>query len=294
LCDYASAPSTSRRFATAGRRVPGHVTIYLVALMALMVGAIALSFAAPDSPFRAVQALPILAVYPVFLVMAATEGLRAAGLWWIALTGLGILLLAADNAAHPRTKRVSLVEVVWKTALLWPLIIPVATESLMIRLGILPQPTEPRLPEPPRGSELMALPDDEMLVAAHQILSGQADLTAEERTILVAETFNREVHGGGFGQWFANTDSSVSDTVQALRAVGAHATASLLQRAADAVPATWSETRPLEARLQALKPIESTLRSLNDSFFSLERQEDLTSLVARFVRRYRSRCPALA
>jgi hypothetical protein len=226
--------------------------------------------------------------------MAATEGVRVAGLSWIALTGVGVVLVVADNAAHRRADRAPLVHVVWKTALLWPLVIPLATESLLIRAGIVRRPAEPRLPEPPRGAELIALSDDEMLVAAHQILSGQIDLTADERTILVAETFNREVHGGGFGQWFANTENSVSDTMQALRTVGAHATAGLLQQAADAVPATWSETQPLEARLRALGPIQPALRSLTDSFFSLEREEDLTSLIAAFVRRHRSRCPALA
>jgi hypothetical protein len=270
------------------------VTIYLVALAALMAGAIAGSFAAPESLFGCLRFIPIFAVYPLFLVMAATEGAQVAGLWWLALTGAGLLAVLPDYAARPRAEREPLLGAVWKTALLWPLIIPVATESLMIRQGIVPPPAEPRLPEPPRGSELFGLSDDEMLVAAHQILSGQADLTAEERTILVAETFNREVHGGGFGQWFSNTERSVSDTIQALRAVGAHATASLLEQAADAVPATWSETQPLEARLPALKPIESILRSLTDTFFSVEREEDLTSLIAVFVRRYRSRCPALA
>jgi hypothetical protein len=269
------------------------VTFYLIALTAGRLVAIAPLWAS-DSPLRDLRLLPMLAVYPLVPVMAWTEGLRVAGLWWIALTGVGVVLVMADNALRPRAERGPLLEAVWKTALLWPLVVPLATESLLIRLGILSRPAEPRLPEPPRGAELTALSDDEMLVAAHQILSGQADLTGEERTILVAETFNREVHGGGFSQWLANTESSLTDTVQALRTVDAHATASLLQRAADAVPATWSETQPLDVRLRALEPIEPVLRSLTDSFFSIEREEDLTSLIARFVRQNRSRCPALA
>jgi Domain of unknown function (DUF4375) len=271
----------------------GHVTIYLIALTAALLGSVAPSFAAPDSLFRMLRVIPMLAVYALFVVMAASQGVRVAGLWWIGLTGVSALLVLVAEATYPPADRKPLLGVLW-TFLLWPLAIPSATERLMTWLGIIPEPPEMRLPDPPRGPELAALPDDEMLVAAHQILSGQADLTAEEQSVLVAETFNREVHGGGFGQWFSNTQSSVSDTVQALRAVGAHATANLLQRAADAVPATWSETQPLEARLRALGPIDSVLRSLTDSFFSLERQEDLTSLVAAFVRQHRSRFPALA
>jgi hypothetical protein len=274
------------------------MTIYLVALATLMLCALAAPFSAPVSPFRYLRAVPMLGVYPLFVAMAATEGIGAAGLWWGALTGIGVLLLLIAEAGLPPAQRDTFPGAIWRTplacALAWPVMIPAATDLLVTRLGIVQQPVEPLLPEPPRGPELFGLSDDEMLVAAHQILSGQAELTAEERTILVAETFNREVHGGGFGQWLSNTESSVPDTVQALRAVGAQATATLLTQAADQVPAAWSETQPLEARLRALKPINSVLRSLDDSFFSLERQEDLTSLVARFVRRHRSRCPALA
>jgi hypothetical protein len=274
------------------------MTVYLVVLAALMLCALAAPFSAPVSPFRYLRAVPMLAVYPLFVAMAATEGIRTAGLWWGALTGIGVLLLLIAEAGLPRAEREAFPGAIWRTplacALAWPVMIPAAMDLLVTRLGIVQQPAEPRLPEPPRGSELFALSDDEMLVAAHQILSGHADLTAEERTILVAETFNREVHGGGFGQWFSNTESSVPDTVQALRAVGAEASATLLKQAGDEVPATWSENQPLDERLRALKPIESALRPLVDRFFSLERQEDLTSLVATFVRRYRSRCPALA
>jgi hypothetical protein len=269
------------------------MTIYLVALAALMLAALAGGFAAPESLFGCLRFIPIFAVYPLFLVMAASEGVGTAGLWWGALTGIGLVLVLIARTGLPRPERAPLLGTVWKTALLWPLIVPAATDSLLIRLGIVPPPAAPRLAEPPRGAELMGLSDDEMLVAAHQILSGQADLTAEERTVLVAETFNREVHGGGFGQWFSNTESSVSDTVQALRTVGADGAARLLEQAAGAIPASWNETQPLEARRRVLESIQSALRSFDDSFFSLERQEDLTSLVARFVRRHRARCPAL-
>jgi hypothetical protein len=50
------------------------MTIYLVALTAAMLGAIAPSFAAPDSPVRYLRLIPMFAVYPLFLVMAASQG----------------------------------------------------------------------------------------------------------------------------------------------------------------------------------------------------------------------------
>jgi len=160
-------------------------------------------------------------------------------------------------------------------------------------MGLLPAPTEVHLPDSPRGAALVGLSDDEMLIAAHQILLGQPHLTTEERTILVAESFNRELHGGGCLQWFRNTDSSVTDTVQSLHAIGAARTADLLDQTADAVSPSWSAAQSFDERRHTLEAAESTLRSRNDAFFTLERQEDLTSLIAGFLRRCRSRCPAL-
>jgi hypothetical protein len=266
---------------------------YLVALTGAMVAAIAPSFSGPESPFRDLRLVPMLAVYPLFVVMVVTQGPRAPGLWWVALAGLGFLLILIDEAALPREKREPLLSALWKNALFWPLIIPGAAERLMIRLGVAPKPAEPRLPEPPRGAELMALSNDELLAFAYLILAGQTELTAEEETVFVAETLNREVHMGGFDQWFSNTEYSVSRTAEALRAVGADVNARLLERAGGAAPAAWSETEPLDVRRGVLEPIKSALRPLDDEFFALQRQEDLTSLVSTFVRRHRSRCPAL-
>lgn len=271
------------------------MTVYLVLLALAMLAAIAPSFARGDSPLRTLRLIPMLAVYPLFVIAAVRQGVGVTAAWWGALAAVGVVLVLVADTALPRAEREPLFGVVWKTALLWPFVVPAATERLMIRAGVVPKPEPPRLPEPPRGAELMALPDDDLLVFAHLLLSSAAgQLTAEERTIFVAETFNREVHGGGFGQWLANTGSSVGETVDALRAVGASSTATLLQEAVGAIPATWSETQPLDARLRELRPMELTLRALDERFFSLERQEDLTSRVARFVRRHQARCPVLA
>jgi hypothetical protein len=249
------------------------LTFYIIALAVLMFGAIAPSFAAPYSLFRAARSLIILAVYPLLLLMAVTHGVRAAGLTWVSLAGFALALELIADALAPG-ERLSFLRTVRNALLVWPLTIPATTESFLIKLGVVPPHPEVRLPDPPRGDALFGLSDDDMLSAAHEILSGPPTLTAEERTILVAESFNREIHGGGFLQWFSNTDSSVPDTVQSLRDVGAPRTAVLLQRAGDAAAA------------------ESMLRSLTDEFFALEREEDLTSLIASFLRQHRSRCPA--
>jgi hypothetical protein len=269
------------------------VSIYFLALAALMFGTIAPSFTASDSLFRATRSLLIIAVYPLFLVMVATHGSRVAGLTWISLAAVGLALELIADATSARPESQSLLRTLGIVAVAWPLSIPATIESFLIQLGLVPAPAAVHLPDPPRGAALVGLSDDDMLIAAHQILSGQSPLTAEERTILVAESFNREVHGGGFLQWFSNTDSSVPETVQSLRAVGAERTADLLEHAAGEVSPSWSAAQPFDERRHTLEAAESTFRSLNEAFFRLERQEDLTSLIAEFLRKYRSRCPAL-
>jgi hypothetical protein len=118
---------------------------------------------------------------------------------------------------------------------------------------------------------LFRLSDDDLLMAAHQILAGQSELSEAERTLWLAETFSREVHGGGVAQWFSNTDNSKPETIQALRDVGANETAELLQHEQGATPASRAD----------------------DRLFSIFAREDLTTLIARFLRRNRMHCPAL-
>jgi hypothetical protein len=40
--------------------------------------------------------------------------------------------------------------------------------------------------------------------------------------------------------------------------------------------------------------IEKSMLDEAQKYYALEREEDLTSLIARFVRQHRARCPALA
>ncbi|HEX7337668.1 MAG TPA: DUF4375 domain-containing protein, partial [Gemmatimonadales bacterium] len=182
-----------------------------------------------------------------------------------------LLDLAADRML-PAKYRSSFLTTLWKAALLWPLLLPAALEALLIAAGLAPALLPATLPDPPRGKELFTLSDDELLVAAHQILGGGLELTEAEKTVWLAETFSREVHVGGLAQWFSNTDSSVPETARALRAVGAEKTADLLLQASEAF---------------------HPLRGPNDELFTEATGEDLTQLNARFIRRNRHRCPTL-
>jgi hypothetical protein len=149
------------------------------------------------------------------------------------------------------------------------------------------------LPEPPHGDALFALSDDDLLVSAYQILQGPAELTREETTVVAAELFNGELHSGGFRQWFANTTFSVADTMEFLNAVGATKSAALLRRVADAVPSSWTAAHDSSERPRMPERNTLSMRSFDDEFFSLEREEDLTARIATFIRKNRSRFPSL-
>lgn len=238
----------------------------------LLVGAIAPSLAAPNSQLRPLRFVFVLAVYPLFVAMGLSHRVEYAVLLWLGLAGLTLLLdLAADRLLSPKD-RSSLLNTVWRAALLWPLLLPAALEALLIHVGLAPATPPAILLEPPRGDELFTLSDDELLVAGHQILAGESKLTDAETTLWLAETFSRETHGGGLSQWFSNADSSVPDTMQALRAVGAGETAGILLRASEA---------------------SSSIPALDEELFSEESRENLTTLNARFIRENRSRFPSL-
>lgn len=241
---------------------------------------------------EALGCLPILSLYPLFIAIAVTRGIRfAAGLWIVLACVATVLERIVPHAVpQPRRRRF---DFVWQGVLFWPFLLMMAIASLLTRLGLVPALPEIRLPPPPRGAALLALSDDDLLGAAHQILSGQADLTADERAVLTAESFNRGFHCDGLVSWLGDTDTPVEDTIRSLRAVGAPATAGILEQAAASLPGGWSVDQTAEARRQALKPAEIALGSLEKALYSLERKEDLTSVIVRFIKRDLSRYPAL-
>lgn len=245
--------------------------LYLI-LGFLLLASIAPSLASPGSVTRPLRFLFVFAVYPAFAAIALFESAAVAGVLWLILGVKTLLLdLWADRLLPPRY-RSPFFRTLWKAALLWPLLLPAALEALLIAAGLAPTRLAATLPEPPRGKELFTLSDDDLLVAAHQILEGGPELTDTEKTLWLAETFSREIHVGGLAQWFANTDSSVPETARALRAVGAEKTADLLLQAS-----------------QAFHP----LRGPKDDLFAEATGEDLTRLNAGFLRRNREQFPTL-
>lgn len=238
---------------------------------------------------RAARFLFVFAIYPLFVVLALIQGLVAAVLW-MGLAGVTLVLeLVADRFLPTKDWQYAR----WKTLLLWPVMLPAALEALLIHMGLAPKQLEVSLPAPPRGSQLFAQSDDELLLAVYQILAEHRELTREERTIWLAETFSRELHGGGLFQWFCNTNDSVLDTVEALETVGAPRTAAVLREAGELLPAAWASDQLLTDRQHTLRSVGAELRTLDGRLFSPGSPEDLTSLTARYVRRNRHRCPAL-
>lgn len=245
--------------------------LYLI-LIFLLLASIAPSLASPGSLTRPLRFLFVFAVYPVFAAIALLESAAAAAVLWSILGTTALVLdLSADRLQQPQD-RSPFLSTLWKAALLWPLLLPAALEALLIAAGLAPARPPATLPEPPRGQELFTLSDDDLLVAAHQILGGGSELTDTEQTLWLAETFSREVHVGGLAQWFSGTESSVAETARALRAVGANKTADLLLQASGSF---------------------HPLQKLSNDLLTEATGEDLTSLNARFLRRHREQCPAL-
>jgi hypothetical protein len=267
---------------------PVEVTLHIL-IGALLLGAILPSLAAPSSMLRQVRFIFIFALYPVFVALALIQGVVAPVLW-IGLAGITLMLeLVADRLLPTKDSLYAR----WKTWLLWPVMLPAVLEALLIHLRLAPKHLDVSLPPPPRGSQLFSQSDDELLVAVYQILAEPRELTQEEQTIWLAETFSREIHGGGLFQWFCNTQDSMPETVAALRTVGAPATAAILQQAGELLPAPWDSDQTLSTRQSALRPVEPALRTLDGRLLTAHSPEDLTSLIARYVRQNRRRCPAL-
>jgi hypothetical protein len=236
--------------------------------------------------------LPILSMYPLFVAIAVTRGIRFAAGLWIVLACAATVLERAVPPVVPRPRR-RWFGFVWQGALFWPFLLMCAVAALRTRLGLVPALPEIHLRPPPRGPGLLALPDDDLLSAAHQILSGGSDLTADERAVLTAESFNRGLHCDGLIEWLCDTDTPLGDTIHALRTVGAPATAGILEQASASLPVNWRDDQSHEARQQALKSVETILDSLEKTLFSQEHREDLTSVIVRFIKRDFSRYPAL-
>lgn len=109
---------------------------------------------------------------------------------------------------------------------------------------------------------------DSLIAALEQVLNKKADrvgvgkLTNEERTILAIAALEREVHNGGFAQFFANSSREYApQIVNALGRIGCPKTAAITQDALTIVEkspltddeiqnGTWAENQERQASLE--------------------------------------------
>jgi hypothetical protein len=110
-------------------------------------------------------------------------------------------------------------------------------------------------------------------------------LTPEERVILVVRLVEDEVNNGGFSQFVFNTAGNfVGETVAAMTAIGAHATAAICQRAWEAFGTDIPVNRRARQALLESKEAEGIGEILNecdDAFYAYE--DDLVQLCYAYI-----------
>jgi hypothetical protein len=115
---------------------------------------------------------------------------------------------------------------------------------------------------------------------------GISGLTEAEQTVYCIDGLEREVNNGGFAQFFLNSAGDYArETVAALRRVGAHHTAQLLERAMAPFGAAGPSAGPEERAAQLArigKTADSLWRELDDAFYAYK--DDLTGLLRSYVR----------
>jgi hypothetical protein len=123
---------------------------------------------------------------------------------------------------------------------------------------------------------------------------GLTGLTEAEQTVFCIDGVEREVNNGGFSQFFYNSAGEYArETVDALRRIGATATADLVVRAMEpfgkAGPSReWEERRDQLERIG--DAAEGIWQELDDAF--LEYPDDLSGLMRTYVREHRDQFSA--
>ena len=119
---------------------------------------------------------------------------------------------------------------------------------------------------------------------------GEPDLNAlneYKRTILVTQALESEVNNGGFIQFFDNACGAFADeTVPAFKRIGAEKTASICEKALEALgqalPTNWEERRALLDKIVDDR-VGELLEACDDAFY--EYPDDLEALNVAYVRK---------
>lgn len=152
-----------------------------------------------------------------------------------------------------------------------------------------------------RIDEILAIEDGTQFAIAlsnhvygRQGPSGLSGLTEAEQTVFCVDGLEREVNNGGFSQFFINSSGEyASETVAALRRIGADHTAGLVERAMEPF-GPGGPSRDWEERGKQLDEVQKSADSLwmelADAFY--EYQDDLTGLMRSYVSARRDQFPA--
>jgi uncharacterized protein DUF4375 len=121
------------------------------------------------------------------------------------------------------------------------------------------------------------------------------DLAPAERVFLLIWELESEVNNGGFRQYFHNSSGALAlDVVDALKAIGAEATADIVQRALNAVGDTitiWSDDAARQGSVKSLSPqARQILEELDREYY--KGPENLTPLLYNYVAEHRTQVGA--
>ena len=121
------------------------------------------------------------------------------------------------------------------------------------------------------------------------------NLSPPERVFLLVWELESEVNNGGFHQYFHNRSGALAlDVVDALKAIGAEATADIVQRALNAVGDTitiWSDDAARRGSVKSLSPqARQILEELDREYYKCP--EDLTPLLYHYVAKHRTQVGA--
>jgi hypothetical protein len=113
---------------------------------------------------------------------------------------------------------------------------------------------------------------------------GTSALSQPELDVLAIEALEREVNNGGYGQFFLNSSNEFAATVvDALQRIGCPATASITQRALDALPRGALTPESLSAAMEQDDPSRDNRLEECDQAYSSAREDIATALLRYLI-----------